>query len=77
MLHRCERKILLGGRLLELPNRVTRSQAVHAMMDLTSERIEAQEGGVEFVAEPPKLSRLKCAGHHYKGNISSNALQTE
>ena len=29
------------------------------------------------VAEPPKLSRLKCAGHHHKGNISSNALQTE
>ena len=27
--------------------------------------------------EPPKLSRLKCAGHHHKGNISSNALQTE
>ena len=29
------------------------------------------------MAEPPKLSRLKCAGHHLKGNISSNALQTE
>src|SRR6185437_957848 len=29
------------------------------------------------VAEPPKLARLKCAGHHHKGNISSNALQTE
>ena len=29
------------------------------------------------VAEPPKLSRLKCAGHHHKGNTSSNALQTE
>ena len=29
------------------------------------------------VAEPPELSRLKCAGHHYKGNNSSNALQTE
>ena len=29
------------------------------------------------VAEPPKLSRLKCAGHHHKGNISLNALQTE
>src|SRR6185503_1030547 len=29
------------------------------------------------VAEPPKLSRLKCADHHHKGNISSNALQTE
>ena len=29
------------------------------------------------VAEPPKLSRLKCAGHHHKGDISSNALQTE
>ena len=29
------------------------------------------------VAEPPKLSRLKCAGHRHKGNTSSNALQTE
>ena len=29
------------------------------------------------VAEPPKLSRLKCAGHHHKGNTDSNALQTE
>ena len=29
------------------------------------------------VAEPPKLSQLKCAGHHHKGNISLNALQTE
>src|SRR6185503_10461792 len=29
------------------------------------------------VAEPPKLSRLKCACHHHKSNISSNALQTE
>jgi len=29
------------------------------------------------VAEPPELSRLKCAGHHHKGNTSSNALQTE
>ena len=30
-----------------------------------------------FVAEPPELSRLKCAGHHHKGNTGSNALQTE
>ena len=29
------------------------------------------------VAEPLELSRLKCAGHHHKGNTSSNALQTE
>ena len=29
------------------------------------------------VAEPPELSRLKCAGHHHKGNTCSNALQTE
>ena len=29
------------------------------------------------VAKPPELSRLKCAGHHHKGNIDSNALQTE
>ena len=29
------------------------------------------------VAEPPELSRLKCAGYHHKGNTSSNALQTE
>ena len=29
------------------------------------------------VAEPPELSRLKCAGHHQKGNTGSNALQTE
>ena len=33
--------------------------------------------GVVFVAEPLELSRLKCAGHHYKGNTDSNALQTE
>ena len=30
-----------------------------------------------IVAEPPELSRLKCAGHHHKGNTNSNALQTE
>ena len=29
------------------------------------------------VAEPPELSRLKCAGHHHKGNTGSNALQME
>ena len=29
------------------------------------------------VAELPELSRLKCAGHHPKGNTGSNALQTE
>ena len=29
------------------------------------------------VAKPPELSRLKCAGHHHKGNTGSNALQTE
>ena len=29
------------------------------------------------VAEPPELSRLKCAGHYHKGNTDSNALQTE
>ena len=23
---------------------------------------------LELVAEPPELSRLKCAGHHHKGN---------
>ena len=32
---------------------------------------------IPAVAEPPKLSRLKCANHHHKGNISLNALQTE
>ena len=32
---------------------------------------------IPAVAEPPKISRLKCTGHHHKGNISSNALQTE
>ena len=32
---------------------------------------------IPAVAEPPELSRLKCAGHHHKGNISLNALQTE
>ena len=32
---------------------------------------------LELVAEPPELSRLKCAGHHHKGNTDSNALQTE
>src|SRR6185295_4294792 len=34
-------------------------------------------GDVISVAEPLELSRLKCAGHHHKGNTSSNALQTE
>jgi len=29
------------------------------------------------VAEPPELSRLKCAGHHHNGSTSSNALQPE
>ena len=29
------------------------------------------------VAEPPELSRLKCAGHHHKGNTDLNALQME
>ena len=29
------------------------------------------------VAEPHELSRLKCAGHHHKGNTGSNTLQTE
>src|SRR6185295_2983964 len=29
------------------------------------------------VAEPPELSRFKCAGHHHKGNTGSNALQME
>ena len=29
------------------------------------------------VAEPPELSRLKCAGHHHKGNTSSYAFQME
>ena len=29
------------------------------------------------VAEQPKLSRLKCAGHYHKGNTDSNALETE
>ena len=32
---------------------------------------------INTVAEPPKLSRLKCVNHHHKGNISLNALQTE
>ena len=32
---------------------------------------------VLFVAEPPELSRLKCTGHHHKGNTDSNALQME
>ena len=31
----------------------------------------------QAVAGPPELSRLKCIGHHHKGNTSSNALQTE
>ena len=29
------------------------------------------------MAEPPELSRLKCAGHHHKGNTDTNALQME
>ena len=29
------------------------------------------------VVEPPKLSRLKYAGHHHKGNTDSNTLQME
>ena len=32
---------------------------------------------IPAVAEPPELSRLKCAGQHHKGHTSSNALQTE
>ena len=32
---------------------------------------------VRSVAEPSKLSRLKCVNHHHKGNINLNALQTE
>ena len=32
---------------------------------------------IDDVVEPPELSRLKCAGHHHKGNTDSNALQTE
>ena len=28
----------------------------------------------DVVAEPPELSRLKCAGHHHKGNTDSNAV---
>ena len=31
--------------------------------------------GGESVPEPTELSRLKCAGHHHKGNTGSNALQ--
>ena len=30
-----------------------------------------------YVAEPPELSRLKCTGHHPKGNTGSNTIQTE
>ena len=29
------------------------------------------------VAEPPELFRLKCGGHHHKGNTDSNTIQTE
>ena len=32
---------------------------------------------IPAVAEPPELSRLKCAGHHHKGNIDSNTHETE
>ena len=32
---------------------------------------------IPAVAEPPELSRLKCAGHHHKGNTDTNAFQTE
>ena len=39
--------------------------------------MNANEWMILIVAEPPELSRLKCTGHHHKGNISSNALQTE
>ena len=39
--------------------------------------MNANEWMILIVAEPPELSRLKCVGHHHKGNISSNALQTE
>ena len=41
------------------------------------EILEGNEGEPLSVAEPPELSRLKCAGHHHKGNTDSNALQTE
>ena len=40
-------------------------------------RLATKPGLVQTVAEPPELSRLKCAGHHHKGNTGSNALQTE
>jgi len=39
--------------------------------------MNANEWMILIVAEPPELSQLKCAGHHHKGNTSSNALQTE
>ena len=43
--------------------------------DEPTEPIDISE--FETVVEPPELSRLKCAGHHQKGNTGSNALQTE
>ena len=54
--------------------------ATHAVMPLgpTCHR----QKGFSFwretsMAEPPELSRLKCAGHHPKGNTVSNVLQME
>ena len=40
-------------------------------------RSDPQPPKMRIVAEPPELSRLKCAGHHHKGNTDTNALQTE
>ena len=39
--------------------------------------IDSKRLGKAPVAEPPELSWLKCAGHHHKGNTSSNTLQME
>ena len=47
------------------------------VMDLGNDQVDLIASKTKHVAEPPELSRLKCAGHHHKGNIDSNALQTE
>ena len=50
-------------------------RAVEIQRFCLGERLFCPPGST--VEEPPELSRLKCAGHHPKGNTGSNTLQTE
>ena len=59
--------------LIVLPEVRDVAQEVAEAMEI----LEGNEGEPLSVAEPPELSRLKCAGHHHKGKTDSNTLQTE